>query len=123
MPPAAPRPCTYPGCAALVRSGRCEKHPKPKGWQDDTAAKLYDRRRGSAASRGYDSRWRRIRNAYIASEPLCEWCRFEGRVVRAEIVDHIIPLNHGGTISGPVQSLCRSHHLAKSLTDGSYKRR
>lgn len=51
-----------------------------------------DRRRGNAAKRGYDHEWRKLRDAYISANPLCECesCRAgELRVMPAQVVDHI----------------------------------
>ncbi len=56
MSPEAPmRPCAG-GCGALVRKGRCP-----------ACAPDIDRRRGTAASRGYDVFWAKFRLAFIAS--------------------------------------------------------
>lgn len=48
-------------------------------------------RRGSAAQRGYDSRWRKAREAFLAEHPLCAMCAARGRTVPATVVDHITP--------------------------------
>ena len=50
-----------------------------------------DRQRPSAARRGYGSRWRRARAAFLALHPLCASCRAQGRVVPATVVDHVVP--------------------------------
>lgn len=55
MPDAPLRPCAG-GCGALVRKGRCE----------DCRPEL-DRRRGTAASRGYDQFWIAFRRVFIAT--------------------------------------------------------
>lgn len=51
----------------------------------------YDARRGNTAQRGYDSRWQRFREWYLARHPLCEHC---GDL--ATDIDHITPLANGG---------------------------
>ncbi|MFC3336917.1 HNH endonuclease signature motif containing protein [Paracandidimonas soli] len=51
---------------------------------------LFDDRM-SAARRGYDSRWRRARDRYLALHPFCVECRKRGRGVSATVVDHITP--------------------------------
>ena len=43
------KPCSEPRCPELVTAGRCQAHTK-----------LKEQRRGSAASRGYDSHWSRV---------------------------------------------------------------
>lgn len=89
MPARALRPCTHPGCPALLPGGgRCQAHQKAE-------ARAYDERRGSAASRGYDATWRRLRVQFLRQNPLCE-CDDCGagaiRMTLAEVVDHIIPI-------------------------------
>jgi 5-methylcytosine-specific restriction protein A len=49
----------------------------------------YDMRRGSAASRGYDRDWRKLRAAVLFDEPLCRFCQEQGRITEATEVDHI----------------------------------
>lgn len=73
----------------------------------------YDRERGSAASRGYGSRWRRARAAYLLEHPLCVMCQARGRIEQATVVDHITP--HRGDYArmwDPLnwQSLCKRCH-------------
>lgn len=51
-----------------------------------------DQRRGSAASRGYDGQWRRVRLQHLADEPLCRFCLAANRVEPATDVDHIVPI-------------------------------
>lgn len=57
-------------------------------------------------------RWKKIRDAHISANPICEMCLAQGKTVLARVVDHIIP--HKGDIdlfySGPFQSLCYPHH-------------
>lgn len=89
MPLAAPRPCTYPGCGALVRdgSGRCDRHRQQLQREQDA-------RRGSAAKRGYGWRWRNYRVRFLREHALCECPECDAgrkRVTPAEVVDHIIP--------------------------------
>lgn len=72
-------------------------------------------RRGSAAARGYDARWRKYRKAYLADpdHALCVFCKAKGIVTAADVIDHIKdhkgdqslfwdPLNH--------RPLCRACH-------------
>jgi len=35
------------------------------------------------------SRWQSLRTSHLATHPVCEFCKAEGRIVPAEIVDHI----------------------------------
>lgn len=57
----------------------------------DTATQ-YDRFRGSAASRGYDHHWTKLRNAYLREHPLCEECSSRDNPVVADLVHHKVPV-------------------------------
>jgi 5-methylcytosine-specific restriction protein A len=50
-----------------------------------------DARRGSATSRGYTHRWSKARATWLKRHPLCGYCQLEGRVVAADLVDHLYP--------------------------------
>lgn len=93
------RLCAEPGCPALVRHGRCQKHTPPR---NETARSL---RRGAT---GWD-RQRRNREM-LSREP---WCGLCGRM--ATEIDHVIPLAKGGTdATANLQPLCASCHKAKT---------
>lgn len=88
MPNAAPRPCTFPGCGALVRDGRsrCQAHRQQERREQDA-------RRGSAHKRGYNYRWKKAREDFLKRNPLCtcDECTALGRVLPADTVDHRVP--------------------------------
>lgn len=111
MSPFAPkRPCTWPGCGALTQAGRCEQHRKQERRELDV-------KRGTAASRGYDSRWGKARKAFLSTHPDCIQCQHQGRVIAATVVDHIRP--HKGDDElfwdpGNWQALCKAHHDQKT---------
>lgn len=50
-----------------------------------------DKWRGSASSRGYDSRWQMARRGFLRLHPLCVCCRANGVTQPAEVVDHVVP--------------------------------
>jgi 5-methylcytosine-specific restriction protein A len=59
--------------------------------------------------------WMRIRRRQLRDEPLCRVCKERGLVVAADEVDHIIPLERGGTDHpSNLQSLCTPDHRAKT---------
>lgn len=69
--------------------------------------------KGSSAERGYDSRWRKAREIFLRSNPLCVMCEVEGRAEAATVVDHITP--HKGDQAlfwdqSNWQPLCKLHH-------------
>lgn len=114
MPKLAPRPCSVPGCPRLTTDGRfCEEHQaqQPKRPPDN---------RPSAAARGYDHTWRRLRRMILTTSPLCVECEKHGRIVLATDVDHIIPLSQGGTNHiNNLQPLCHSCHSRKTAVESS----
>lgn len=65
---------------------------RPPGWKPvDAMRKEQDRRRGTAASRGYDSRWAKASLSFRKRNPLCQYCEMEGRVTATDLVDHLYP--------------------------------
>jgi len=117
MPRSAPRPCAHRGCRGLVRGDHryCDVH------QDEEleARRRGDERRGTAAQRGYDSRWRRARARFLKRHPICRdpLARHTGRVVAATVVDHIVPHRGDEALFWDErnwQPLCRECHDAKT---------
>lgn len=108
MPKAPKRPCRYPGCPNLCDKGvYCSQHMRFSS----------DRMRGSAKARGYDSRWRKARAAFLQRNPLCNECIKHGRLTPATVVDHVIP--HRGDQKlfwdeDNWQALCKSCHDRKT---------
>lgn len=125
MPTAAPRPCTFPRCGALVAAGegpRCEKHRK----QEERARSR--RRRADPNNQIHyhqSPEWRAIRKAYIRERPLCAECERQGRTTAATEVDHVRALADGGDPRDPanLQSLCKSCHSRKTWTAFNARRR
>ena len=74
--------CKHPNCPNLVTYGTdyCSEH-KP----------LHRHDRKSSYERGYNSKWRKARLVFLNQHPLCKRCYDNGRLVRATVVDHIIP--------------------------------
>lgn len=67
----------------------------------------------------YNERWRRIRLSKLQSEPLCRMCLSAGMTVPATVVDHIKPIEDGGTHEeSNLQPLCkRCHDAIKTPSD------
>lgn len=86
-----------------------------------------DRRRGSAASRGYNSKWAAARKDFLFLNPLCAECLKTNLLTSATVVDHIIP--HRGDMKvfwdrGNWQALCKICHDRKTATkDSTFARR
>jgi 5-methylcytosine-specific restriction enzyme A len=62
MPRRAKRPCSHAGCPELIEAGCCPRHTQARAEE----RRRQDRQRGSAAARGYGSRWRRYRAWFLA---------------------------------------------------------
>lgn len=90
MPTRAPKPCSAPGCPAVVPAGTryCPDHTR-------SVRSAGDAERESSAARGYDAEWRKLRAWQLLEHPLCQCdnCK-EGalRLTPAEVVDHILPI-------------------------------
>lgn len=63
--------------------------------------------------------WRRLRAVKIEQQPLCEECLRNGVMTPAQVVDHIVPINKGGSELDlcNLQSLCHACHNRKSAKD------
>lgn len=91
MAAAAKKLCAHPGCDQITTGRYCEQHA-PNVYTDQ--AKAYDKRRGSAAARGYDGRWHKFAAAYLR-QPEHQFCALHISPrcnIIAECVDHIRPL-------------------------------
>ncbi len=119
--PYKPRPpCRVPGCPRLALPGHaaCEVHQPRISRERAEAAREYDRRRGSARTRGYDrDSWEPARARYLSANP---WCRWPGCHRPANTVHHIIPLAQGGD-HNPLNlvGFCAPHHSRYEVSVGS----
>ena len=78
----------------------------------------------STKEKGYGRRWQKARGAFLKTHPLCVKCQSEGKLVPATVVDHIVP--HRGDPhlfwdEGNWQSLCKSCHDTKTMTEDRYR--
>ena len=93
---------------------------RPPGWRERAAwerPRLYKdrRKRGRAGQRD--------RAEVIAEEPFCRECLKQGKHVRTDVVDHIIPLAWGGSDTrGNKQGLCDPCHDKKSAAERAFGR-
>jgi hypothetical protein len=71
------------------------------------------------------ARWRKLRAAQIAAEPLCATCKSAGRITPATVCDHVTP-HRGDEFRfwfGPFQSLCGPcHSSAKQREESRHAR-
>lgn len=105
-----------PGCPNLAGDGYCDDH------RDQSPKARADRGRGSAASRGYGHRWRKLRKMKLHANPVCEdpfgIHAQRGEVEPAVDVDHIRPRSAGGADSlANLQALCHACHSRKTAKE------
>ena len=105
MPSRPKRPCSYPGCPKLTDGRFCETHAKLEAQRYEK----YDR--NPDTRRRYGRAWKRIRDSYAETHPLCELCLQENRYVKTEEIHHIKPLSEGGTHAREnLIALCKRCH-------------
>jgi 5-methylcytosine-specific restriction protein A len=74
-----------------------------------------ERLRGRAA---VEQRLRRLRR----TSGLCQDCTTQGRVEVATVVDHIVPLAHGGSDRDEnTRNLCKLHHAERTAEQFGHK--
>jgi 5-methylcytosine-specific restriction enzyme A len=81
-------------------------------------AKARDRDRGTAAQRGYGSRWARYSKWYRQVHAVCMLCEAEGISKLADVVDHIKPADKfPNEFWNPEnhRSLCRRHNAEHAI--------
>ena len=105
MPHKPKKPCTYPGCPALVENGsRCETHRKRE-------QRHYNSSRNRKEERFYKrAAWVKLRKMKLSSSPLCERCE---AIKPATVVHHKTEVKHGGEKLPPLdelESLCAACH-------------
>jgi len=112
MPYKPKTPCRFPGCPEMAtKDGYCDKHRRE-------IKRRYDKDRPSAARRGYNYRWQKIRKMFLAENPLCHDCLERGEVKAAEEVHHIKPLAEGGTHEfSNLMSLCKECHSKRTMKE------
>lgn len=126
MPYPSLHPCAKRDCGRLATARFCEAHvdlelQSLRQWREEM-----EQQRPSRHERGYDSKWVTARTGYLAHHPLCVACQAEGRVIRATIVDHIVP--HRGDMKlfwdkTNWQPLCKRHHQSKTAQEQAGRRK
>ena len=105
MPTKPKKPCGYPGCPKLTHGRYCDEHTKVMNTRYNKYERTYD------SSERYGYAWRKIRNRYIETHPLCEECLKHDKLTPSKEVHHILPLEHGGTHEEHnLMALCKSCH-------------
>ena len=109
MPSKPKKPCAYSGCPNLTNDKYCDNHSY---LNKEDALRYNKHRRDPRSNKRYGRAWKRIRDKYISSHPLCESCQKAGRLTPAAEVHHKLPLTQGGTHQADnLMSLCHSCHM------------
>jgi 5-methylcytosine-specific restriction protein A len=120
MPISAKKPCSQPGCPALVSRGEryCPDHQRAR-YQRENRARSEDPERRALDALYNSTRWRKYREWYLREHPLCAECERNGRTAAACIVDHIVPTADGGDFweESNHQPICDPCHRAKSARE------
>ena len=111
MPTAPPRWCAR--CACPHASGT----PCPKAQAaQDAYRQAQDRQRGSASSRGYGSKWRIIRAAFVKAHPRCEVL---GCGQPTTDVDHRDGNSQNNAWTN-LRPFCHAHHSSRTARDQGF---
>lgn len=108
--------CCRAGCGQKTSTRFCEEHAK--AYEKDIQ-KYKDHNRASSSERGYGSKWRFIRAAFLKQNPVCNTYRNNMRCTSiATEVDHIQSLKTGGTHRFEnLQPFCKSCHALKTTCE------
>jgi 5-methylcytosine-specific restriction protein A len=114
MPERALRPCQHHGCPGLTRQKYCEKHIEEHTLLDKEKKAHDDHERWVSSRKYYNAQWNNLRKVYLATHPICEPCRKNGKVVPATLVHHVLPIKEGGARldSENLMSCCSACHEA-----------
>lgn len=73
---------------------------------------------GSANLRDHSRGYRRLCASLLDAEPLCRYCRLEGRISPATLIDHIVALSLGGSNDRPnLAPACAECNAAKAIVE------
>jgi 5-methylcytosine-specific restriction protein A len=107
--------CNKVGCNTLIETpGYCDLH----------ASHANDRFRGLPKAAGSEAfyssaKWKKVRRAHRRANPLCVDCQAEGKIVKADLVDHtperneIIAMGESPYDPRFLASRCHAHHNKK----------
>jgi len=117
--------CNYPGCNELVemKDRYCTAHRIEKKEAVKQKNRRYDEKlRNKKHDKFYHSKaWKSVRDmAMKQTGGLCVECLKLGMTVKADVVDHIIPLEKDYSLRlnlTNLQPLCHSHHNKKTINE------
>jgi 5-methylcytosine-specific restriction protein A len=118
MPYKAKKPCARQGCRELTTKRYCEAHAKEE-------AKRYEKYdRDPDTNKRYGRAWKKIRDSFLAANPLCAMCKEQGRLSAATVAHHKVKVTEGGTNDWEnMEALCQECHSRHHAREKDYFRR
>jgi 5-methylcytosine-specific restriction protein A len=105
------KPCNgkHNNCPNTVKIGQkyCPNCAPKEKQKERAITAEYDKERGSAAQRGYDSHWQKVRLRKLKKDPLCD--KHMPYIVAATLVHHIDG-NSKNNAADNLMSLCNRCH-------------
>lgn len=95
----------------------CSRCRKPNCQCRQERRQQSDRERGTCDERGYTWRWRKFKDAYLATNPLCCDCSTKGLVRPAQDVHHIKKMADHPELQyeeSNLMALCKSCHSTRT---------
>jgi 5-methylcytosine-specific restriction protein A len=122
--------CMAPSCKVIVRDvgkNRCPKHEQTQK-DDKNERRQINRKVANKDTIAHDPfnkkfyqspQWRRLSVKQRTLFPFCKHCEDEGRMKVADVADHIIEINDGGSKASMknLQSLCNACHMVKTKAE------
>lgn len=96
---------------------------KSREEQELKRKRLLDQRRPNADARGYDTEWRKLRAAFLDTEPMC---MVVGCSRLATDVDHILDVRRFPALRlawTNLRSLCHQHHSRRTALEQGFARK
>jgi 5-methylcytosine-specific restriction protein A len=93
---------------------------RPQGWTPPVERRRLwerERERGSAAERGYDRNWQKLRLVILNRDPFCLFCQRENKLTASTQVDHIKPISERPDLRldpANLRGLCESCHSRRT---------
>ena len=109
------RVCVHQGCPNIVNTPGVSRCPLHQAEYE----RLHTIPRPPASQRGYDSKWRKIRDKFLAEHPFCEICG-----APATLHHHVIRKRDGGADDeANLVAVCsKCHNKHHSSTGESWKK-
>ena len=115
--------CSHAGCNKLSRDNYCDEHKETQREKELQRYKDYNRySRDNGLHSFYNSKeWKRVRLVVLAHyHNLCKHCMSNSKMTKADVVDHIVPIeiDYSKRLElSNLQPLCHACHNKKTAED------